>query len=86
MNGSFKFVGDIPQYMTYSIAEFACDAGFDMVGEDDVLSCLEDQTWSGEIPTCAVHECIAEPDTDDPKSKHIYVIFFKSKTHSLFVL
>jgi len=52
-NAAFEFVGAVPPYMMYSIAEFTCDKGFEISGNHDyVLICLPDKSWSNVPPTC----------------------------------
>lgn len=34
-----------------SIATYECDAGYDLVGEEQRV-CLETKQWNGSVPTC----------------------------------
>lgn len=34
-----------------SIANYECDAGYDIVGEEQRV-CLETKQWNGSVPTC----------------------------------
>ncbi|XP_077973714.1 sushi, von Willebrand factor type A, EGF and pentraxin domain-containing protein 1-like isoform X2 [Styela clava] len=42
------------------IVRYSCDYGYRLEGTDE-RTCLEDDTWSGEMPVCVKVEC-AEPD------------------------
>lgn len=42
--------------------QYQCDPGYDMVGEEDTVSCLADGTWGpGPLPICEAKDCAAPP-------------------------
>ena len=56
-NGNMTFVGDAPAHTLYSIAEFACNDGFEITeGEDYILACTA-KGWSSEEPHCLPISC-----------------------------
>ena len=57
-NGTFAFVGDVPQYLLYSIAEFSCQLNYEVPEEQDyILTCMPGGTWSSPTPTCVPIAC-----------------------------
>ena len=60
-NGDFHFVGMVPEYLLYSVVEYSCNDGFEMVGKDYSRVCMPGGVWSGSVPTCEAIAC----DFDD---------------------
>ena len=60
-NGHYKFVGEAPAYMMFSIAELNCNDGYEMNGKDYARVCRPDGSWSGEEIQCVKEDC----DFDD---------------------
>jgi len=50
-DGSVSYVDIAPRNQMDSIAEFSCDANFELVGEISVV-CLSDGSWSEQAPQC----------------------------------
>ena len=58
MNGTFEFVGDVPEYLLHSIVEFSCQLNYDVPDDQDyVLTCMPDASWSSPIPICVPTTC-----------------------------
>ena len=52
------YVGDSPPNTLHSIVEFTCEEGYQVEeGEDYVLACKEDGSWSSEVPHCVPIKC-----------------------------
>lgn len=45
-----------------SRAEYICEEGFELVGEDFELLCQSDKTWLGDIPSCRMIDCGEPPE------------------------
>ena len=63
-NGTFHFVGEVPEYLLHSVAVYTCDEGFEMVGEDYARVCLPGGEWSGSLPECVSRDCDGDDEDD----------------------
>ena len=59
-NGKFQFVGPVPSYLTFSIAEYSCDDDYHIDDEEYVLICLSDGSWSNKPPQCLQSDCASD--------------------------
>ena len=55
-NGTIDFLGDAPQNMMGSVAEFDCDENFRLDGVESLI-CLPSGDWSHDAPKCESMEC-----------------------------
>lgn len=82
--GSFSFFGPSEYYqnMKYSVVEFECQQGYDLLpATSRYLVCQLDGTWSGEVPVCrrqatSYHQPSAgfdlhNVDTTGPEKDHL---------------
>ena len=45
-NGEYHFVGVVPEYLMFSIAEYSCNDGYELVGKDYSVVCMPGGHWS----------------------------------------
>jgi len=65
VNGTFFFIGDVPPNMMHSVAYFTCQKDYEIKGDDYMLACLPDGTWSLPEPECMPIDCQSRVEYDD---------------------
>ncbi|KAK4305073.1 hypothetical protein Pmani_023017 [Petrolisthes manimaculis] len=67
-----------------SRAEYVCDEGYSLQGEDYELLCQSDKVWLGEIPSCQLLDCGDPPDIGNGTLEFTSTTFGSVATYDCF--